>query len=169
MSTTSASAPLLAAGSHDATGSPIDDDDLEHKAKHMPPSHRTHRFSTIGSTRELEVSQCQRCCRLFRRRWRPVLVAAAMVALLSVLGLTRWSNLTFHAWVALGVTAAALVALGAEMTDPPAVFLAAIMLLVVTRTLTLKAAIAGFATPLVFAIAGMYALSRGISDSTLMG
>ena len=97
------------------------------------------------------------------------MVLVLVAALLLVLGVTRWHYLGSHAWIALATTAVSLVALGAEVTQPPAVFLGAMAVIVVTGTLTLEAALSGFATPLVFAIGGMYALSCGIRESTLLG
>ena len=114
-------------------------------------------------------SLVSRAAALARTWWRALVVLVLVAALLLVLGVTRWNYLGSHAWIALATTAVSLVALGAEVTQPPAVFLGAMAVIVVTGTLTLEAALSGFATPLVFAIGGMYALSCGIRESTLLG
>ena len=114
-------------------------------------------------------SLVSRAAALARTWWRALVVLVLVAALLLVLGVTRWHYLGSHAWIALATTAVSLVALGAEVTQPPAVFLGAMAVIVVTGTLTLEAALSGFATPLVFAIGGMYALSCGIRESTLLG
>jgi len=114
-------------------------------------------------------SLVSRAAALVRTWWRALVVLVLVAALLLVLGVTRWNYLGSHAWIALATTAVSLVALGAEATQPPAVFLGAMAVIVVTGTLTLEAALSGFATPLVFAIGGMYALSCGIRESTLLG
>ena len=114
-------------------------------------------------------SLVSRAAAVVRTWWRALVVLVLVAALLLVLGVTRWNYLGSHAWIALATTAVSLVALGAEVTQPPAVFLGAMAVIVVTGTLTLEAALSGFATPLVFAIGGMYALSCGIRESTLLG
>ena len=114
-------------------------------------------------------SLVSRAAAVVRTWWRALVVLVLVAALLLVLGVTRWHYLGSHAWIALATTAVSLVALGAEVTQPPAVFLGAMAVIVVTGTLTLEAALSGFATPLVFAIGGMYALSCGIRESTLLG
>ena len=114
-------------------------------------------------------SLVSRAAALARTWWRALVVLVLVAALLLGLGVTRWNYLGSHAWIALATTAVSLVALGAEVTQPPAVFLGAMAVIVVTGTLTLEAALSGFATPLVFAIGGMYALSCGIRESTLLG
>ena len=108
-------------------------------------------------------------CRLCKAWWRPLAMSVVLALVLLLLGVTRWKHLDWHAWVALGATGGTLVALGSEMTQPAAVFLGAMAVIVVTGTLTLADALSGFSTPLVFAIAGMYSFSRGIQESTLLG
>ena len=165
-STAGVDAPLLSAAPGAAAAGP---------ASSLPPSSfaaqaaQLSRGSMPGSPPPRRVTVAQRLARCMRAYVRPLLVFGLLLLFLLALRLTRWDYLTWRAWVALVVTCGTLVALGAEVTQPPAVFLGAMAVVVVCTVLDLKDALSGFATPLVFAIGGMYAFSRGISESTLLG